>query len=84
MNNNNTVYVTPSAGGPLVAFILNILQGYNMTSNAIETEDQQIRTYHRIIESFKYGEAQYAIGANLISWQLFLSPVLNAPQKHFN
>lgn len=53
--NENTVYVTPSAGGPLVGFILNILRGYNMTHEAIETEDEQIHTYHRIIESFKFG-----------------------------
>lgn len=58
LNTNDTVYVTPSAGGPFVAFILNILQGYNMTSKAIETEDRLIRTYHRIIESFKYGTVQ--------------------------
>lgn len=54
--NNNTVYVTSSAGGPLVGFILNILRGYNMTRKDIETEDEQIRTYHRFIESFKYGK----------------------------
>lgn len=53
--NNNTVYVTSSAGGPLVGFILNILRGYNMTRKDIETDDEQIRTYHRFIESFKYG-----------------------------
>lgn len=53
--NENKVYVTPSAGGPVVGFILNILRGYNMTRKNIETEDEQIRTYHRFIESFKYG-----------------------------
>lgn len=52
---NNTVYVTPSAGGPLVGFILNTLSGYNLTRKDIETIDDQIRTNHRIIESFKYG-----------------------------
>ncbi|XP_055314832.1 glutathione hydrolase 1 proenzyme-like isoform X2 [Sitodiplosis mosellana] len=52
--NDNTVYVTPTGGGPLVAFILNILREYNMTRKDIETEDDQIRTYHRFIESFKY------------------------------
>lgn len=54
--NNNTVYVPPSGGGPIVAFILNILRGYNLTSKSIETDDKQILTYHRIIESFKYGK----------------------------
>ncbi|XP_055309857.1 glutathione hydrolase 1 proenzyme-like [Sitodiplosis mosellana] len=52
--NDNTLYVTPSAGGPLVAFILNILSGYNLTRHAIATKDEEIRTHHRIIESFKY------------------------------
>lgn len=54
--NNNTIYVTPSAGGPFVAFILNILRGYNFTSKAIESDDERIRTYHRFIEAFKFGK----------------------------
>ncbi|XP_031630492.1 glutathione hydrolase 1 proenzyme-like [Contarinia nasturtii] len=51
---NNVVHVPPSAGGPIVLFILNILRGYNMTSKSIETEEERILTYHRFIESFKY------------------------------
>lgn len=54
--NNNTIYVTPSAGGPFIAFILNILRGYNFTSKAIESDDERIRTYHRFIEAFKFGK----------------------------
>ncbi|XP_031635021.1 glutathione hydrolase 1 proenzyme-like [Contarinia nasturtii] len=50
----SSINVIPSAGGPLVAFILNVLSGYNMNKTSIETEDEQIQTYHRFIESFKY------------------------------
>lgn len=60
--NDNTVYVTPSVtGGPIVAFILNILRGYNFTSKALETDEENVRTYHRIIESFKYGKCGQSI-----------------------
>lgn len=55
--NNNTVYVTPSAGGPLIAFVLNILRGYHFTSKAIESDDDRTLTYHRFIEAFKFGES---------------------------
>ncbi|XP_031634710.1 glutathione hydrolase 1 proenzyme-like [Contarinia nasturtii] len=52
---SNTVHLTPSAGGPLVGFILNILRGYNLTTKSIQSEGDLIRTHHRIIESYKYG-----------------------------
>lgn len=55
-NNNDTVYVTQSAGGPIVAFILNILRGYNFTSKSIESDDERIHTYHRFIEAYKFGK----------------------------
>lgn len=55
------------AGGPTVALILNILRGYNFTSKSIESEDEQIRTYHRIIESYKYGNCTMYICTYIIT-----------------
>lgn len=52
----NTVYVTPApTGGTFVAFILNVLKGYNFSPESIATEENKILTYHRIVEAFKYG-----------------------------
>lgn len=54
---DHTMYITPPpTGGAIVALILNILKGYKFTPESVETEDEKIRTYHRIIESFKFGE----------------------------
>lgn len=53
---NNTVYVTPPpSNGAIVAFILNILKGYNFTADSISTPDKEILTLHRITEAFKFG-----------------------------
>lgn len=54
----NNINVIPSAGGPLIGFILNVMSGYNMTQKSIETEDDQILTFHRFIETFKYGNSK--------------------------
>lgn len=60
--NNNTVYVTPPpSGGVITAFILNILKGYNFTSDSIATEENKVLTYHRFIEAYKYGEFAISI-----------------------
>lgn len=54
---NNTLYVTPlPSGGAYVAFILNILRGYNLTPKSIATDEDAITTYHRFIEAFKFGK----------------------------
>lgn len=61
ISNDDTLHVTPSAGGPTLAFILYILRGYNFSSKAIENDVQSIHTYHRIIEAFKFGMFEYSI-----------------------
>lgn len=54
---NRTMYITPApTGGAIVALILNILKGYKFSPESIASEDEKIRTYHRILESFKFGE----------------------------
>lgn len=55
ISNDDIVHVTPSAGGPTLATMLNILRGYNFTSKSIESDEESIHTYHRIIEAFKFG-----------------------------
>lgn len=37
--------------------MMNILSGYNFTSESIATTDQLIMTYHRIVETFKFAYA---------------------------
>ncbi|XP_053677924.1 glutathione hydrolase 1 proenzyme-like [Anopheles nili] len=51
----DTMYVVPPpASGVLLAFIMNILQGYNFQPDDARTIEQTIRTVHRIVEAFKF------------------------------
>ncbi|XP_027043150.1 glutathione hydrolase 1 proenzyme-like [Pocillopora damicornis] len=52
------MYLTPPpTSGAVLALILNILRGYNMTSSARDDVNATVLTYHRIIESFKFSYA---------------------------
>ncbi|XP_021926880.1 gamma-glutamyltranspeptidase 1-like isoform X2 [Zootermopsis nevadensis] len=54
-----TLFSTPPPGsGILLGFVLNILDGYNFTSESIRDTNSTILTYHRIIEAFKFAYAR--------------------------
>ncbi|KAJ9577927.1 hypothetical protein L9F63_025212, partial [Diploptera punctata] len=50
--------IPPPGSGILLAFILNILDGYNFTSESIKDINSTILTYHRMIEAFKFAYAR--------------------------
>ncbi|CAH0564516.1 unnamed protein product [Brassicogethes aeneus] len=54
-----SLYSAPPPGsGTLLAFIINILNGYNFTKQDMEGTDNIVLTYHRILETFKFAYAK--------------------------
>ncbi|KAH9509280.1 Gamma-glutamyltranspeptidase 1 [Bulinus truncatus] len=43
------------SSGPVLTLILNILDGFNFTQGDIDTVEARTKTYHRFIETFKFG-----------------------------
>ncbi|XDV16848.1 hypothetical protein PO909_016373 [Leuciscus waleckii] len=56
----NYTFLAPDApfGGPVLALILNILKGYNISSSSVSTRDNKTLMYHRMIEAFRLADAQ--------------------------
>ncbi|CAF1415545.1 unnamed protein product [Rotaria sordida] len=46
------------SSGPILIFILNILQGYNMLENNFKNTSTSALFYHRLIEAFKFAYAK--------------------------
>ncbi|RXN37388.1 gamma-glutamyltranspeptidase 1-like protein [Labeo rohita] len=56
----NYRFYAPDApfGGPVLALILNILKGYNISSSSVSTTENKTLTYHRMIEAFRFANVQ--------------------------
>lgn len=58
LHQDNLYSVPPPGSGVLLGFILNVLKGYNFTSDDINGINNTVLTYHKIIETFKYAYAK--------------------------
>ncbi|KAI5635220.1 gamma-glutamyltranspeptidase domain-containing protein [Phthorimaea operculella] len=55
INNGDILYTPPPpSSGVILANILNILSGYNFTSANMNSSEDKVLTYHRIVEAFKF------------------------------
>ncbi|XP_050409681.2 glutathione hydrolase 1 proenzyme-like [Patella vulgata] len=59
LNDGLTVYSVPlPSSGAVYEYILNILDGYNFTSDDMSTDAKTVLTQHRIIEAMKFAYAK--------------------------
>ncbi|CAF1456445.1 unnamed protein product, partial [Didymodactylos carnosus] len=58
LNDSLTAYTTHApSSGPLLVFILNILQGYKVQPDESQRTDTNALFYHRLVEAFKFAYA---------------------------
>ncbi|CAH1233871.1 GGT1 [Branchiostoma lanceolatum] len=48
----------PPASGAVLSLILHILEGYGFSTSSVQGFDNQVLTYHRMVEAFKFGFAK--------------------------
>ncbi|XP_057663746.1 glutathione hydrolase 1 proenzyme-like [Diorhabda carinulata] len=59
LQNGDHIHTFPAPGsGAILIFILNILDGFNLNRDSIDGVDNTVRTYQKIIETFKYAYAK--------------------------
>ncbi|CAF0969193.1 unnamed protein product [Rotaria magnacalcarata] len=59
INNTYTAYTTHApTSGPILTFILNILQGFQIDQSDFKTSNPSALFYHRLIEAFKFAYAK--------------------------
>nr|XP_033809967.1 glutathione hydrolase 5 proenzyme isoform X2 [Geotrypetes seraphini] len=74
--NDYTVYSPPPpAAGAVLSFILNVLKGYNFSSDSLKRDSDKIETFHRIAEAFKFANGQKSKIGHLLgnSWRVMLT-----------
>ncbi|XP_046549555.1 glutathione hydrolase 1 proenzyme-like [Haliotis rubra] len=59
LRDGTTIHSMPAPGsGAVYAYILNVLDGYDLTTESVSSDDNSILTYHRIVEAFKFAYAK--------------------------
>ncbi|UJR26395.1 hypothetical protein I4U23_007727 [Adineta vaga] len=59
LNDTYTAYTTQApTSGPILIFILNLLQGYNLYERGVKQSVPSVLFYHRLIEAFKFAYAK--------------------------